>query len=352
MPFLSTLLPGARELRTPLSAGLIWLAFAALIFIPHKQKLFTDLSAVATIQSSLSPWKNLLTAGLVIGISYLFGNVAVSAISPLMNIMGRRIRVPFQKIADRSLKNTNQDGRREIKYRRPKFIFTASRKFCSWAQPITQATRSAVFDYIRTTLTKGTSMPGSAIFAYPSEMMLGRLKYCASQLSESAATQYQEYDRYRSEADFRVAVVPPLFCLSFVVPIHGRGWVIAAGAIIGAVLLCQAVSQTKAANEVLANSIYSGHISIPGVQALADHLAILDPKPENTGSWMAEIGRSLFFLGEFMEAEEALWSFAEAEANEIDEALEYLNYHEPKLARLLERKLDLEAQGNEERANG
>ncbi|GAB3986580.1 hypothetical protein GCM10029978_102490 [Actinoallomurus acanthiterrae] len=176
---------------------------------------------------------------------------------------------------------------------------------------------------------------------YPIETAIDKIRFGAAQLSKEAPTQYQEYDRLRSEADLRIAVVPPLLTLTFIVPFHERMWVVLAVSVACAALLCQAAVHTRAANEILANSIYAGYVTIPQVQSIVEYLKSLDPQPRKDGEWMGAILNGLDTLAQYDEAEFALQDLLEFNEHDCTVALTYLRAHNPPLAGQLERRLKL-----------
>ncbi|MFJ8202231.1 MULTISPECIES: hypothetical protein [Micromonospora] len=121
---------------------------------------------------------------------------------------------------------------------------------------------------------------------YPLDWAITSLRYAGPHLAVTAPVLYQDYDRLKAEAELRLAIVPPLFFMSVLAPLNGKLWVVSAVALACIVLLGQAVAQTRAANNVLANAAYIEQVTIPAVKAVADYLAALHPKPNSDGAWI------------------------------------------------------------------
>lgn len=191
-------------------------------------------------------------------------------------------------------------------------------------------------------------VPGSAAMMFPLDVVLDSLSLTAPQLSQTAETQYQEYDRVRSEAQFRVAVVPPIIALAAVLPTNGKPWIIIAAVFASLILLLQAVGQERNAMDILANAAYLGYITVPMVQSiteylsgLSDRLAVsgLSNQLTELGEWLGAIVHGLWERGYFEEADLMLHELAELNEDDLFVLRQYLEHHEPEQANTLNRLL-------------
>jgi hypothetical protein len=175
-------------------------------------------------------------------------------------------------------------------------------------------------------------VPGTAAMMFPLDEVLSSLSFTASQLSQTAETQYQEYDRVRSEAQFRVAVVPPVIALAAVLPTNGELWIPIAVVFAGLILLLQAVGQERQSMDILANAAYLGYVTVPMVQSITEYLSGLPSQPEKVGEWMGAMVQGLWERGYFEESEAMLYELAELNEVDLSDLRQYLEDHQPDIA--------------------
>ena len=291
MSFLTSLLPGVRELRTPLTACALWLAGIIIVIATTGVQVLPTTSATSAILDLVSELPRIYLGSAVLLASFLIGNVAVGTISPLQRRLGRRI----QRALDRFAYPNTPTARGRLRRIAGKLIrMTAS-----------TAARTLAINAIHRTLSKAGAT-GGAVFAFPVDSAIETLPYTAAQLAQTAPLQYQEYDRLRAEADLRLAIVPPLLFLSVVVPLRGRLWFVAGAIVMAIVLYAQASSELRSADLILANAAYLELVTFPSVSSLAELLSNLDPQPKSQGEWMGAIVGGLALLGLFEESDHAL----------------------------------------------
>lgn len=313
MTILSSFLPGVRELRAPLAAGLLWLGVMTIIIGPHQAAYFPHSPAIDSLQHLLVRFPFLL-GSIAVGLAYLIGLVAIGTMSQLIRAIGRVLHVLVIRFS------RERDGwvRRRGLIAKP-FRFLDDR-----TSSVSLAARSLVIDAVTKTLTQA-GVSGTAAMIFPVETAISNLHFGAPQLAQTAPSQYQEYDRARAEKEFRLAVVPPLAALSLVAPIPWRIWLIVAMLGACAVLLAQAIKQSQLANDLLANAAFLDYITIPSAQAIVDFINGLPQKPTTDGACLGAIIAGLYQRGNFDDADAAIgeltfWAMR-------DEAREFLHIH-------------------------
>ena len=90
------------------------------------------------------------------------------------------------------------------------------------------------------------------------------------------------------------------------------------------ILLFQAVGQMRHSNDILANAVYLGYVSIPMVQSVTEYLSQLNPPPAQTGAWIGAMTQGLWQRGFFEESESMLYEVAELNDDDLRVAKEYL----------------------------
>jgi hypothetical protein len=317
MSILASLLPGVRDLRTPLSAGALWLTALLMFFIPRRDLIVAhnrDASALGEVLHKL-PSSLAISAAAVV--AFLLGNVAVGLTSPLIKLSGRLSRSVLLSV----LKYRYGNSRLKQLLRSLRFFYLFDR-LGEAVRLVSVSARGLVIDASMTALVRA-KVPAGAAMVFPIDYAIDSLPYSAPQLSQAAATQYQEYDRLKSEAEFRVAIVPPLIAIGAVAPINAKAWVLVGLAVSALVLLMQAVRQVRASNDILANAAFLEHISMPSVQSVVEYLKELDDLPRKEGEWAAAIILGLQRRGHFEEAESATYELSLWLAEEVEYAIHY-----------------------------
>jgi hypothetical protein len=168
---------------------------------------------------------------------------------------------------------------------------------------------------------------------FPDYLVFGNLKFSAAQLTATAATQYQEYDRLHSEVEFRTAIAPALVVLALVMPMgEMRLGVVVAAVLAALVLLMQAAKSKRASYALLASAVYLGYVDPPIVKSVVAELGRLDPKPTSVGAWIGAMVIALNRLGQYAGANSVVEDVAgldnEFDISQVKEALEGSDYAE------------------------
>ncbi|GAA1398449.1 hypothetical protein ACFQZ4_52585 [Catellatospora coxensis] len=208
----------------------------------------------------------------------------------------------------------------------------------AWS-PISLTARGFIFDAQLNAFTK-VGVPGVAAMHYPVRHTISTLEHSAAQLAITAPVLYQEYDRLRSEAEFRIGCTPPIVCLAIVAPLNHKMWLVAAVGAGCLVLVLQAIRQTRSAADILANAAYLGHISFQAVDGLVDAVQRVQPTPTTDGAWIAAIIVAMDRRAQFEEREVVIGELAEFNPTTLSEALEYLRDHYEPLFEEVSRSLD------------
>ncbi|MEU7654875.1 hypothetical protein AB0C41_22995 [Micromonospora taraxaci] len=215
----------------------------------------------------------------------------------------------------------------KFRYPRPQFLHKRAYALESATNPISGTAHTLLHDAISNILGRA-SVPGSAAQIFPVGLLTPSIRYAAAQLSVTAPSLYQDYDRLKSEGELRVVIVPPLLALAVVAPLNGKAWIILAVLVACAVLLVQSISQQRAANDILANAAYLDQVSLPTVQAVVETLKSLSESPTSNGEWMGALVVALEKRGFFDEARAAVRMMVEREVDDIEAAIFYLKEHD------------------------
>lgn len=332
MNVLSSIIPGIRELRTPLTSGLLWLGAIVVFGVTHHVVLIPSSHVEIELRHLSSIFAALLFVPAVLTGALLLGNVMIALIEPLLHMLGRWARKSIMGLFSLMARPRWTRWRKYIG--RQRFRFEAR------TRTISNSARGLVMEADSRALAK-VGVPGSAALMFPLDEVLGSLSLTAPQLSQTAQTQYQEYDRARSEAQFRVAVVPPLIALAAVLPTNSKLWILIAAIFAGLILLLQAVGQERQAMDILANAAYLGYITVPMVQSITEYLSELPNQPIEVGEWLGAIVRGLSERGYFEEQDTMMYELTELNENDFSVLREYLENNQPELAGTFDRILGL-----------
>jgi len=199
MNILGSIVPGIRELRTPITSGLLWLSAIVIFGVSHHMILIPTSSTEIKLRHLSSISATLFSVPAILTGALLLGNVMVALINPLIYFLGRRARnilLYFFSLVSRS---------RPARWRT--YFGRQGRRLEARTRTVSTSARGLVIEANSRALAK-VGVPGSATLMLPLDEVLNSLKFTAPQLAQTAETQYQEYDRARSEAQFRVAVCP------------------------------------------------------------------------------------------------------------------------------------------------
>lgn len=106
----------------------------------------------------------------------------------------------------------------------------------------------------------------------PAEFVIDELNMAAMKMSTEAPEQHQEFDRVRSEGDFRRALGTPLVVLGIGGALEFRGLsgilVVAITVVVAAILFREGAEESRRARDLLASAFYFGLTSTPLLQTL------------------------------------------------------------------------------------
>ncbi|MGA3541563.1 hypothetical protein ACK8GE_19955 [Micromonosporaceae bacterium DT194] len=313
MAFFASLLPGVRDFRTPMTAGLLWAGVLVIILAPRADELLSDTPEAAALAKLFSDWSISAMAPLLLAGAFLIGSIATAITHAVCAKVGKGLHglvVHLDGILERRLL--------------PYYLSWWSLALKDATDPISHTARALISDSIKNILTRAGA-PASVARYYTLESVTSSIGHSAAHLSITAPPLYQDYDRFRSEAEFRIAIVVPLTCLSAVAPVQGKPLLVTTTIVGCGVLLAQAISQIRAANNILANAAYHGHAALVSVQQVADRLKDKGRALKTPGAWAGAMISTMERCGQLKEARAATGLLASRAASpDAYEGLEYL----------------------------
>jgi hypothetical protein len=155
---------------------------------------------------------------------------------------------------------------------------------------------------VTSALTRGGA-PEVLSYAFPVDGLLHRLDVAVLQLGQTAAEQAQEYDRLRTEAEFRTGVAPPLAVLLVLFSWYACGfWAVFCAPLLllpSLILLGQAHRQRRTRQVLAARCVNLGYVRIPVLEDLANELQRAElPAGRSFGTWAGVTAAALKRLGE------------------------------------------------------
>jgi hypothetical protein len=243
MPVLSALVPGFRELRTPLAVGAAW-GVVLLLILRDNPPHFVERTLEA-----LSLLPDALALPLILGGVYLVGVLAVGIQDILVEALrGLELRIR------RRVTPESRAGRIS-----PGFSIKAI-----------ESVNTGLRERLR---------PTSELVAQvaPFELVLDEFDIAAIGLNKEAPEQYQQYDRLRSEGEFRKSIIAPIVALAAIWALGDTNILFSIIVLlfaigIGWLLGYQAKLQEHRAQELLASAFYFRLTSTPLVESLVQHL--------------------------------------------------------------------------------
>ncbi|WP_143757034.1 hypothetical protein [Clavibacter michiganensis] len=236
---MTALMPGVRQLRTPLAAGALWLGVIYLAIRPQRDDLVIAFPLLRALASDLNSFESIYTLGALAFIAYLVGSMTQGAsswlagrVTRLLALLEYRIRYSDAKVLRRWRQLIYK---RQEKYGvRPVIMDAVSQKYSS------------------------AGFSSSAYLAFPFELIEAQLEPMSLQIWHKAADQYQESDRLRGESDFRVGVALPIIVLAIQLSILFTWWVGVLMCVGALVLIAQSRNYQLERRALLANAFYQG----------------------------------------------------------------------------------------------
>lgn len=268
MGFFSSLLPGLRELRSPLAAGYLWLLWLLVVGRNHFPEPTTD-STLLVDSQRLANWLDkgvvLIGAGFV---AYILGIISVSGTDRLVALLARwhprrfsgadvLRRAPLSEKGIEALQGLAVDKSAEL-LKSERSSTSQTQTWLVNQHPDAAALLSAIGSNLgideRRRLIQGHLNINNAVGA-----MVGDLELVPSRLMKTRPEIYTDYERKIAEGQFRGAVAVPLglllgtLSLEFVTLTAVWGCVAAAGVTL--ILFMQARNRTMAAYDDLAATL-------------------------------------------------------------------------------------------------
>ncbi len=247
MNLLSTIMPGIREFRIPAVCGALWLLCAAVLLRPvasdaQHWQIVDDWRPVTSALSTTLILSALVTA------AYLVGIVTTELASAFGSWASRRF-TPVPEINDGELTR-----RQHLAWRFGSGVSGKAVRLVSRAVEQRVAKKSS---------TVATDAPLAAF--------LDDLELAAIRLQKESPDLWQQYDRLRSEAEFRLQISLPL--ATFLIIVGSKlpwPWVavlIFVAVVVIGLLYLQGIRKLQEANEWIATTLYFGYTSIPLLDA-------------------------------------------------------------------------------------
>jgi hypothetical protein len=330
---LASVIPGFRALRTPVTAGVLWIINIVVILVSHRVHIHIKHSMLVTANSLSPNWFGIVALPVILAAAYLVGSVMISLtgsilrkVIDLYRLALTRIALPYrQNMTSRSRDFTRHSWRRRID------------RLARRSDLISINANSLLYDYVITALADAGAT-GTAAMMFPVENLHDKLIQCAAQLSQVAPAQYQEYDRIQAEADFRLAVVPPLLVASCIVPVSYRWFLILGTVIFSLVLIAQSVSLNRKAIDILASAARLGYLEIPEIKSLSSYLTNVDPPPGGDGAWIGAIIIGLNRRGFFDEADALIQESTELDQkSDVAQLMSYLESYDDEVGEQFKR---------------
>jgi hypothetical protein len=315
---LGSLLPGARETRASLAAGLLWLFAAWLAFheaVPESDEASGAVAAVYELRDVLGP---IPTAGGVALVAYLIGSLSVAAAAGVMQAsapaaarMFERMRVMVNAVRARATGRARRPPPRvyDLPVAVPFLSRGAAFELLLYAEAVMArvkeklAPRSREWqdqwvrdnlggfeEYVlpekfggeysgrwlvtdRSGFIRGTPRLALVVSAEQGAQTLFRdLNLLRRRLIGVDPELFATVDRYDAEAEFRIGTAWPL-ALAVVVAAFGLGWPwwgSAAAAVLGvalcALVAAQGVARKRAANDLLVDMLRLNRLSHPVIE--------------------------------------------------------------------------------------
>jgi hypothetical protein len=328
MGFLTSLLPGIRDLRTPMSCGLLWLGVLILAFATKAHSIVAEGKQTTALLHFAKSWPSSLLIPLTLAAAYLVGAILSPVTVWVITTAGDLLFPRLWTILRSDESRTSLRRRVAARLKALVGAYTA----------VDTTARSLIVGAVNRTLGRAGA-PGAACLAYPYDFVFESIRYTAPYLAVTAPVLHQDYDRLRSEVELRLSIVPPLLLGATLSPLNGKVWLVAAVSIGCIILLGQAVLQKRASINVLANAAYVDQVPIPSVKAVADQLEELQPKPTSDGAWIGAILLSLELRGFFEETSAMIDELVDFNVDTLRETMKYLRQHNDELFDTLLRRI-------------
>jgi hypothetical protein len=286
---LTSVLPGLRELRAPLSAGVLWLVavwFSVEPSVPDPDEASGILASAYRLAEPLSA----VGLGAVLGFAaYLVGSLSVFLFSGALRQLiptSAESRFGFTGLSAggrEALEQIARDGRQKLE-RILSLSGTGVRELLNDEAPAPVRRnrprlrwpfrRHRLLPEVVLTADTRTEPPQEADERRIADLVVGDLQGIAdSQLLGEKNDVFSAVDRDRAEVEFRLAVVPGLLALAVAIAVQQSSpamtaLVVAGGLVVAVGLMLDAARQLRAANDLLLNLLEHDRITAPSVTRL------------------------------------------------------------------------------------
>jgi hypothetical protein len=279
-PVFSGLLPGLRELRAPIAAGVLWLTFGwmigqRLIHLPPADQIRHREGAYGAL---LRLWEATPIAGRVAVVAffaYLVGSLALDLQPALWRRLvrlkrDRHIPERVDSLLRRASEPVSYRGRRAVQLAVDRKLRTLEGRWPT--ETLQQATRLIIGK------APGEMGWGTAI-EVRADQILDELDLVRTRLIDEHSELVADYDRYHSEADMRRAIVVPGLLIVLALAFDESGLWLLVLPLIGLVAR-QAADRRLRAGDLLADAILVGKVEPAALAELPHEIELATRKLE------------------------------------------------------------------------
>lgn len=289
MSFLTSLLPGARELRIPLVCGALWTLLLALILEPSLSHLVESNPGIAAVSRLLTSAPAGVQGAALLAAAYLLG-MATNTLSQnvargVAAYWTRRIVPPLQR---KQFRRGPGWFRWRVSRLHSRLVYGSQRMDRTPAWVLLEDAVAARFGQ--------AGAPPDFHYHFPTRALFGQLDVTALQLWQASPKQYEEYDRLMSEARLRIAMLAPLAGLGLWATARVSPWLGPAFVVLLALIWRDGRDARQRCQESVASAINLGMIDIPLLSAVLDEVGARDVARTEV-DWTAAMAISLIRRG-------------------------------------------------------
>jgi hypothetical protein len=302
---LSSLLPGIRHLRSPLAAGYLWLAVIWVAGYPWEDAT-AGASSFARLMSDFGDVLSGLGAGVALSLAaYLIGGLSVGVLDPLLLKLTpifmwirdwlRRVPLalpgsaggvrivgdPVYLIGNTSWRSSGGSPMRRLHVRKDRLSPTGLLAIGLLVdEDVRRAQQAVVGHGVAATAIQqfgqmrdfweGSEVPQhwwEFVRVSIMEDVIRDLELAFTRLLATNKEMYVEVDRFNSEAEFRLAIVPPLLVLAILFAAGFSLWALLALPLC-VFLLAQAITSRREAGDMLADILLLRIVKVPRLESL------------------------------------------------------------------------------------
>lgn len=296
MNILSAVLPGLREMRTPLAVGALWLVVGALIAAKWWDALLREVPGASALIEVVTLRELSATVPVIAAatfLAYLLG----CGINPLSTWYAGLISQAIDRF---------------VVWTRPANRAHRLTRIVARIEAPRERRESIVRDVVNGEYAR-KSLPLDASNAFEWRLVDRELESLSMQLWSQASDQYQEYDRVRAERAFRAGVSLPLIIVGMTASFTVVWWLGVPLIALSVVLAVQARFLEDEQRELMANALRARLVTSPLLDRVVTMIA--DENSADVASWAqwnaltAVMMDRIGYLGDAGEAyERAMWT--------------------------------------------